>query len=260
MPEFKKGTVVISVDDGRKDAYRLFKEILEPLCLKATFNIVTDWVADNEDSWTVSKRELLEMAQSPLVEIAAHGDTHRNTDEDIALCRQKLCEWLGLSGEIGFASPGSGMKIDFVKENGQKLRDMGFLYIRSSDGNFDLCDKKRRIIEKAKQKNLSEYVLFNIQMLSFGYEDMFVNSVVVCFNNTFEQLKQLTDIAVEENACALFMFHSVKKEGEPAYDDEYSFDYSVFKEIANYWSTLQKEGKLNVQTNREAFINGRLQL
>ena len=28
MSKFEKGTVIISVDDGRKDAYRLYKEIL----------------------------------------------------------------------------------------------------------------------------------------------------------------------------------------------------------------------------------------
>ncbi len=39
MSAFNNGTVIISVDGGRRDAYRFFKEILDPYNIPATFNI-----------------------------------------------------------------------------------------------------------------------------------------------------------------------------------------------------------------------------
>lgn len=258
MSAFDKGTVVISIDDGRKDAYRLFKEILEPLGLAATFNIVTDWMGDytRTEGWALNRAELEEIAKSPLAEIACHGNTHKNTEEDIVKGKDLICEWLGTNGKIGFASPGSGMKEDFVLQNADRLSNMGFLYIRSTDGAAATNENHTHAIAKAKEKGWEKYVVENIQRFSYGFDNMFVNSAVVKFETKVKHLKQLTELAIEEKALVLFMFHSVKKPGEPAYDDTYSYDYDKFKEIANYWSELKKEGKLEILTNKDAFIKG----
>ncbi len=258
MSAFDKGTVIISVDDGRVDAYRFFKEILEPYNIPATFNIVTDWVKAGGEKldWVISREELTEIASSPLVEIAGHGHTHKNSDEDILTGRQKLCEWLGLSGKIGFASPGSGMKGDFVRENAKKLSDMGFLYIRSCDGAEGVVERHSQLIAQAKANGYSDYVIENIPRMAYEYDGIFVNSAVVTFNSSEEDIKRLTEIAINEKACILFMFHSFKKIGEPAYDDTYSYDFDKAKQLAEYWSMLKSQGKLDIMTNKAAFIKG----
>ncbi len=130
MAQFEKGTVVLSIDDGRKDAYRLFKDILQKYSIPATFNIVTSWI-DTDDH--ITHDELNEMGKSPLVEIAAHGHSHKNTYSDIIESKELLCDWLGIGGTIGFASPGSGMKNGYVKENTDKFDEMGILYVRSAN-------------------------------------------------------------------------------------------------------------------------------
>ncbi len=258
MSAFKKGTVVISVDDGRFDAYCLFKEILEPLALPATFNIVTGWVSDSDDlpRSSVSCKELAEMAASPLVEIAGHGHTHRNDDEDIIQGHDVLCEWLQTDDALGFASPGSRMKADFVAENAAALAAMGYLYVRSVDVEAGNSARHTQAVARAKAAGCSDYVAEMLPRVSYGYEGMFVNSAVVFFSTAVEDVKQLTEFAMEEQACLVLMFYSVKKKGAVGYDDMYSYDYDQFKDLATYWSRLRAAGKLDVLTNKEAYFIG----
>ncbi len=256
MSAFNKGTLVLSVDDGRWDAYRLFKEILEPLQLPATFNIVTDWVRENDDSprSSISRRELAEMADSPLVEIAGHAHTHRNEDEDIIQGRDLLRAWLDTTKPLGFASPGSRMKADDVAENADKLSEMGYLYVRSVDVAAEQTDWHHQLAAKAKAAGDSEYVLEMLPRLSQGYDSLFVNSAVVFFGTAVEDIRRLTEVAMEEKACLVLMFHSVKKPGDAGYEDMYSYDFDKFRALAEYWCAMRAEGTLDVMTNKEAFI------
>ncbi len=258
MTRFEKGTIVISVDDGRWDAYRLFKEILQPYHLAATFNIVTDWVTDGDElpRSSISCAELAEMIRSPLVEIAGHGHRHCNDEEDIIKGKERLCRWLRTTERIGFASPGSRMKLDFVNDNAQKLADIGLLYVRSVDETVGKDARHTSLIETAEKNACSEYVTQMIPRISYGYDGMFVNSAVVFSDTEVEDIKRLTEIAMGERACLVLMFHSVKKEGEAAYEDMYSYDFEKFKELAVYWNILEREGKLAVMTNKEAYRKG----
>ena len=106
MSAFEKGIVVISIDDGRYDSYRLYR-LLSQYKISATFNIVTSRIGTEG---YLSLDELRQIYEDPLMEIACHGHTHKNEDEDIMLGNQHLFGWLGEGdGRIGFASPGSGM-------------------------------------------------------------------------------------------------------------------------------------------------------
>ncbi len=257
---FEKGTLVISVDDGRADAYRLFKEILEPLALPATFNIVTDWVSDS-DEWpraSISRTELMEMAASPLVEIAGHGHTHRNNDIDIIQGHDVLCEWLHITDALGFASPGSRMKADFVKDNVDRLADMGYLYVRSVDGAVRQTAWHNALVVRAKAADSSDYILEMIPRLALHFDGMFVNSAVVFSDTAAADIMYLTELAMEQKACLVLMFHSVKQPGEASYEDMYSYDFDTFRSLAADWSALRNDGKLNVLTNRQAYQTGRL--
>ena len=87
ISKYEKGTVVISIDDGNEDDFRLYNEILLKYKLSATFNIVTNnidgvnSVADGDKCLT--KEQLSIIYNDSLMEIAAHGHSHKNCDEDI---------------------------------------------------------------------------------------------------------------------------------------------------------------------------------
>ncbi len=256
MSNLKKGIVVISVDDGRKDAYRFYKEILLKNNIPATFNIVTAWIdtSDNKNSGTLTLAELKEMSESELCEIAAHGHTHKNEEADILKSRDLLCEWLGINGKIGFASPGSDMKNDFIRENEQKLSDMGLLYVRSGR-TTDIKDQRHiDVFENAKSKGICGEPLDNTAQLAYEYNDMCVNSAIVFNYTSVNELKQITEIAMEEKACIVLMLHGVTKKGETEPDDLWCFDYDKCAEYAEYLSALKKEGRIEVLTTKDAYL------
>ncbi len=259
MSKFKKATVILSVDDGRKDAYRFFKEMLEIYNIPATFNIVTDWIdtSNNPESRSLTLTELKEMSQSDLVEIAAHSHTHKNDDEDIIKSKNLLSEWLGISDKIGFASPGSRMNNDFIKTNAEKLLNMGFLYIRTGRAKEPLSEKHLKAREKAKEMGLCDWAIDWASELCYGYDSICVNSSVVLNFNKVSELKDLTRLAIEEKACILFMLHGVAKENETSPDNLWCYDYNKTLEFIKYLSELRNKGEIEVLTTKEAFLKGK---
>ena len=260
MSKFEKGTVIISVDDGRKDAYRLYKEILLKYNLPATFNIVTAWIdlSNNPESKSLTLNELKEMSQSDLVEIAAHSHTHKNTDEDILKSRELLCEWLQLEGKIGFASPGSAMTREYIIENEQKFSDMGFLYMRSGRTTVEPSKKHKIAYQNAVENGAVGEVPQNTKQLTFEYDSMFVNTAAVLNYNSVQELKQITEAAIREKACIVLIFHGINKKGEVDPDYLWSFDYDMFEEYAKYLSDLKNQGKVEVITNEQAYRKARI--
>ena len=84
---------------------------------------------------------------------------------------------------------------------------------------------------------------------------MCVNSVVVYNHTALEDLKKLVDIAAEERACIVFMFHRIKKKGEARYDELYCYDYDLFKKFAEYLTEKREKGEIDVLTNRQAYLS-----
>lgn len=255
----EKGIITISVDDGRKDAFRLWQEILTKYNIPATFNIVTGWVdtSNSGESGSITMEQLKEMYKSELVEIAGHGHTHKNTDEDILKGKRLLYEWLGIKDQtIGFASPGSDMKNDYIKSNGERLRKMGFLYIRSGRSIEQPTNWHENIRERIKDYAVSDYVVENVNQMTRGFGNMCVNSVIVFNHTTVEELKQLTEIAAQEKAYITFMFHSVAKSGEKHHGDLWSFDYDKFSQFAEYLKEKRQKGEIEILTTRDAFLKG----
>lgn len=259
MSKFKKGIVTISVDDGRKDAYRLAGEVLPKYNIPATFNIVTGYVdtSNSGKSGSITLEQLKEMHQNPLVEIAGHGHTHKNTDEDIIRGRELLYEWLGITDDtIGFASPGSRLKNNHIKENGKKLREMGYLYIRSGISVEEPTEQHEKVKQRIKNTAVSDYVVNNVNQLSYGFDNMCVNSVIVFNYTSVEELKQLVDIAESEKACLTFMFHGITKDGESEPDNLWCFEFDKFLEFAEYLAEKRNQNKIEVLTTRDAFLKG----
>ena len=107
MSKFQKGVITLSIDDGRKDAFRLVNEVLNKYSIPATFNIISGYIDVNclGTTSTLTLDELKQIHKNPLVEIAAHGYLHKNDDEDVIKGKDKLYEWLNIKDDkIGFAS------------------------------------------------------------------------------------------------------------------------------------------------------------
>ncbi len=74
-------------------------------------------------------------------------------------------------------------------------------------------------------------------------------------HTTVDELKQLTQLAIQEKACFVFMFHGIVKENEPDSENLYNYKYNNFKEFAKYLSELKKSGEIDILTNKEAFLS-----
>ena len=251
LSRFEKGTVVISIDDGNTDDFRLYEKILLKYDLPATFNIVSGTVG-REGCLTVD--QLRTIYNNPAMEIAAHGYNHQNDDEDILKGIAELYEWLDITeGPIGFASPGSQMKNAFIEINQDHLKSLGLLYVRTAK-NPNASKWHLEIQSKLKKADASDYVVGNIPQLTDSFRSMCVNSVVVYHDTKLDDLKQLVDIAAEERACIVFMFHRTKKKGELNDDEIWSYDYDKFEAFAEYLDQRREEGVIDILTNRQAFL------
>lgn len=248
---FKKGTIVISIDDGNADDFRLYENVLLKYNLPATFNIVSKMI-DGEKMLT--KDQLRVIYNNPSMEIAAHGYSHKNDDEDIIKGVAELYDWLGITTElIGFASPGSQMKNEFIEKNYDRLKALGLLYVRTAI-NPNVSQRHLEIQNELKMTGASDYIIRNIPQLTYSFNSLCVNSAVVYHDTDLDDLKKLVDIASEERACVVFMFHRTKKKGELNYDERYCYDYNKFMGFAEYLSKKRDEGVIDILTNRQAFL------
>lgn len=243
-----KAHIVLSIDDGSADHYRLFKE-LSARGLPATFNIVTNRIGGERQ---LTKAQLQEIAAHPQMEIAAHGHSHQNDDADILTGKAYLQEWLNLpAAPIGFASPGSQMKRDFVEENEAFLDKLGLLYVRSAE-NKELSPRHEQLREE--YAHAPKFVYRNIPQLMYGSYGRFVPSAVMYHDTSLDQVLSLIDLAIDEQAGLVLMFHRVKKEGEYNYDELWNYDFDQTLRLLDYLVQKQAEGKLAVCTTRDLFL------
>lgn len=248
---FGKGTIVISVDDGAVDTSRLANE-LKKRNLPATFNIVTGWVDCSVETKSphVTVDELKQVYANGF-EIAGHGDRHTNEDADVIKGNDKLRAWCGMT-DMGFASPGSGMTVDYLRANGERYKDMGIVYIRT--GSYPTGDARiRTLIEKAKVDGRSGYVVSQIPFTVYEYDSMAVPSVVVYNQTPVQCIKDLAKFTADERVCTVFMFHAVRKEGEKNWESTWSYDFDKFCEFADYVADLRDNGEVEVLSNMDAY-------
>ncbi len=226
-----KATIIFSIDDGRKDMYRLAKDILIPKKVPATLNITTNDAFFGDRLTPISNDELLEIGQCPFLEIANHADMHSNEYDDIRKGFEVLCDWFGYDTEkpIGFASPYSQMTMEYAKEHIEELNKLGVKYVRTS--KEDGFNKEEDVLA------LTSYAVRNEMPV--------------------EDLKELAMEAVGNKDCLIYLFHSVLKPGEKNYENDWSYDFDKFEELVDYILQLQKEGKVEIMTTMD-YVEQRL--
>lgn len=249
MNEKRKGAVVLTIDDGSEDNYRLF-QMLARYGVPATFNIITERI---EREKYLSMRELVEIYHHPLMEIAAHSHSHKNDFENVKEGNEHLFAWLGIEErKIGFASPGSKMTRDFVLENADALREMGLVYVRSS-ANPDPSEHQIALVRELTERGASEWVAKNACQLIYAFTDMYIPSAVVYQHTTLDELKALADLAEREGACILMMLHRVEKPDEEHWENLWCFDYDTTEAFVRYLKEKEQNGSLDLLTTRDAF-------
>lgn len=254
--KFKKGTIVISIDDGDADGFRLYENIIKKLQLSVTYNIVTGLVGDTD---RLTREQVQILYNDPLIEIAAHGHNHQNDDEDVSKSVECLYEWLDIKkAAIGFASPGSQMRNVFIEENAEHLRQMKLLYVRTSS-NPAPSAAHLALRDALIARGASEFVYKNALALSYSFDGLCVNSAVVYHQTSVADMKALAELAVEEKACIVFTFHRFKKVGEVNYEGRLCYDYDSFAEFAEFLAQMRDAGKIDVLTNEQAYLAGRIQ-
>ena len=229
-----------------------------PLKIPATLFVVTgfiDGTKENRGYPCITKRELLEIYNTGLIEIANHSDGHTNRLEDIKLGHDKLCEWLDLENttKLGFASPGSNLKIDNINLMKTELENAGVCYVRTEDS------LKIKNPEKLKEQYLlgNKNAYIKLQEHAFKEANDFAFSSLVLYKgvNDLKELKILTDYAVENGKNLTIMIHNVAKRGEEIYHDAWTFDIDVLSEYLEYIAKLREQDKLEILTIKESLTD-----
>ncbi|MBR5517796.1 MAG: hypothetical protein IKV86_02080, partial [Clostridia bacterium] len=110
-----------------------------------------------------------------------------------------------------------------IRANAEELEKLGIEYVRTCEPDF-----------------------FNRE------DDVFaLTSFPVMFEKSVEELKNMTDIAVDNKCNIIFLFHSVLKEGEENYNNTWSYDFDKFNFWLDYVLDLQSQGKLEIMTTME---------
>lgn len=258
MKKRKTAVITLSFDDGRIDTYYVAKELLEKKNIPATINIATGYVEGDarigkDAPVAMTKENVIEIHNTGLFEIAAHGDLHKNDFEDISTGREKLLSWLGKEGTIGFASPGSVMTVDFINENSATLTEIGLSYARTSHTHQRKRFAKIKTLFRKAARVTGSSILYRLAYNDLTVVDGFaVTSIPVFSFSTVKQLKSIVRLAIKRGALLTLMFHSVCKNGEPGYNNIYSYDWDEFNKLINYLVEMRECGKLKILTTEQA--------
>ncbi len=249
--------IALSFDDGRKDNYRIAKEVLEPLKIPATFNITTGYILDVLEEKdkpgpheAMSIEELKCLAKSGLFEIAGHGFRHDNDLNNLMRGVLKLRELLPGVEIKGVASPHSQFRLEELQNARKVFEENGLHYLRISNDYSQMNTFRiweRRINRLLHIPSIYYKVNYNavIQKQSF-----LLHSVPVIKDNNIYEVKGFVDRLIEnkcnENKTCIFMFHSVLKKNEQYYEDLFSWDYYTFIDLCNYFKIREQEDKLSI--------------
>lgn len=115
--------VNLSFDDGRSDTYEVAFPIIKKYGLKATVNIISEYITNpskyhfGSAPKAMNKEQILTW-QKEGFEVASHGRTHSNTKEDV-LDNINDLKSFGINVEkIGFASPSSELTSKNIQSTG----------------------------------------------------------------------------------------------------------------------------------------------
>ena len=247
--------IVLAFDDGRGDNYHVWKDILEPLGIPATFNITTAYNDRSEDPKhsptsiaPIGPEKVAKMAGSNLVEIGCHGKEHICNPEDAKEGEEVLREWIGAKGPLGYACPNS--EVSDEKLRGEEWKD--FLYIRTGlrIKNFAVL---RTMIRKAN-RILHIPALYRAAfagcVMTEG-EDRILYSASVLYDTKVEEVMELVRYAARRGGHLILLFHSI---GEvPASERVWSYDEKKFRRLCDMLLHMDGAGEIRLMTTAQLY-------
>lgn len=260
-PGRAQASVSLSFDDGREDNAVLFSELLFPARIPMTLNISTGYLDGTcpaallpTEKPPMSVEDVRRLSANPLVEIAAHGDAHLNTEEDILRGETKLRTWLHLEQSIplGFASPNSGMDLSFFRSPaGEALRER-VAYLRT--GPRISSQKALRLFCRKVGRVIHLPLLYRIayhDTIMTERDGKILYSVPVMGNTSVPQVLAVVRDCVKRRGALVLLFHSV--EPSPAKADVWSWSEEKMTRLCDALLELQERGVLRVCTSAEQF-------
>ncbi len=268
-------TVILSFDDSRKDFYTNVFPLLKKYQIKATLNVISDFVAHPEgysfpsgDDKAMTVEQVKECNDSGLVEIACHGHTHLNTRQDVLDNIKAMMEWGVETEGIGFASSGSNITWenkndegvwDLVKKgtlsyvrSGIQIRREGLFYSAFSLLDRYLHSKKLYYYLNKRTLLPSDATPINIEDDARKEHTPFILSTTVHSHTSLQQIKYFIEKAGKDDAIIL-MFHSVLKREERGYGvDRFYYDNNAFETLLDY---LKKNSEIRNYTTKEYIYN-----
>lgn len=249
--------VVLSFDDGRGDNYLVAKNILQEKNIPATFNITTDYVLEKDEAYRpcvnppMTKRQVIELSQNGLFEIAGHGKKHHNEMSNLADGLAELQAWTHREC-AGVASPNSKLAFDQVLSQKKEYHANNIHYVRLGD-RFPRFALMKRTLRKTNSVLHSKAIYQWIYANSFVTpEDTFVlPSIPVMNHTTVKELVGAIENAVKKDESVIFMFHSVCRAGESFHDDPWTWDYGKFEKFCDALCGLRDGKKIRLCTTKE---------
>jgi len=257
----KKAIVTLSFDDGRKDTYDVFMNLLKPKGIPATINIPSGYIEVQYSNpfeigynGLISKEQLDEIEQEPLFEIACHGYMHKNDDDDIKKGMDKLREWYPHIIHYGFASPHSFMRDNEVKKKEEFYRSIGISYVRLGR-KFWKRSYYRRGLSKIASVTGSKKVFIKCYKDSLNDKELFIIHAIPIIKTTrLDQIKAIIDTAILENKWCVLEIHGIDKVGSEEYQELFCWDLNKFIDLCNYLVELREKSLIEIK-NGEDIVN-----
>ena len=206
--------IVLSFDDGRKDAFLAYK-VLKKHNLVGTFHICTGFVDGTyvTDNFGKNRKPLtiedLHIMKQDGMEICSHGDRHTMDTGDFVNSLSKLYKWGVASKKVGFSVPNSDYTPEsiqeFVNDNIDRLN-----YIRVGRSSkcysfiMKLCFAAYRVFHLQLLFNI-----FNKYNVISDFNKYNIVSIVIRKDTRWKHIKRFVDKYDRSNNLVVLMFHSI---------------------------------------------------
>lgn len=250
--------IVLAFDDGRVDNYRIWKEVLEPLNIPATFNITTaynDGTQNGRYSPTtvppMGSERVKEMSQSPFVEIGCHGREHICDPQDAMEGERILRGWINAeeSTLLGYACPNSDLHIEDLNETEWNR----FLYLRTGIRIKDHPLFRTTIRKLNRLVHIP--ILYDIGFsgcIMHKCKDRIMFSVAVLNDTKVEEILSLVKLAVRQKGHLILLFHSI---GEiSGTEKSWAFSDEKFRELCRQLLCMQEENRIKMMTTAQLYM------
>ena len=255
--------IIMSFDDGRKDNYRVAKDVLEPLGIPATFNVTTGYIKNDIDEKDkpgphspMTIDELKELSSNDLFEIAGHGVTHDNEIHNLLNSVIELRDICGDGKKIcGIASPHSEFDLKQFEEAKELFMSNGICYLRISNDYSKMSRIKIwvRRFNRILHSGSLYYWVNNDSIMDNPSELLF--SIPVIRDNRLHEVKSFVEKALKrrENGICILMFHSILFPEDKYYNDLFSWDFCDFRLLCEFFDKLREKKKVDIVTTSSLY-------